>query len=535
MPRDRTPAPACASRHDAGGIWQLPGPTGIAPIPHNHPRRRRLLSSVTAGESIVSNDDVCFMTAKEMAGRIRRRELSAREVMAAHLAQINRLNPTVNAIVSRLDDEQALALADAADRALAAGADVGPLHGLPIAFKDLDDAVGFPTTMGSPIFADNRPARDSLLVERLRQAGALGIGKTNVPEFGLGSHTFNPVFGPTRNPYDPTKSAGGSSGGAGAALACGMLPIADGSDMGGSLRNPGNFNNVVGFRVSPGIVPTWPSGSPWIPLSVKGPLARTVADVAFLLSVMAGADSRDQSALDVPAGWFSRALDRDLRGVRVAWCPDLGGLPLDPRVRAALAAQRHTFENLGCIVEEAAPDLTDADDIFHDLRACLVASGEGDLLERHRDQLKPEAIWNIEAGLKLGAVDVGRAMARQAELYERVRLFMETYEYLLCAVNQVPPFDVDLRYPTAIDGVPMESYIAWMKSASRITVTRLPAISVPCGFTPEGLPVGIQIVGRLRADFAVLQLAHAFEGATGFWQRRPAVAGGSTARWAAAR
>ena len=271
-------------------------------------------------------------------------------------------------------DEQALALADEADRKHAAGEPIGPLHGLPIAFKDLDDAVGFPTTQGSPLYDDDYPERDSLIVERICAAGAIPIGKTNVPEFGLGSHTFNPVFGPTRNPYDLTKSAGGSSGGAGAALATGMLPIADGSDMGGSLRNPGNFNNVVGFRPSPGVVPTWPVGRPWIPLGVKGPLARTVGDVALLLSAMAGPDPRDQTGHRRLPGGFARPLDRDFRGVRVAWCPDLGGLPLDPRVRAALEAQRHVFDDLGCVVEEAVPDLTDADEIFLDLRAFLQAA-----------------------------------------------------------------------------------------------------------------------------------------------------------------
>ncbi|MEA2523819.1 MAG: amidase [Thermomicrobiales bacterium] len=470
-------------------------------------------------------NDLCFSTARELADRLRHREISAREVMSAHLAQIERVNPQVNAIVSKLDDERALRLADTADRALSAGDPVGPLHGLPIAFKDLDDAVGFPTTKGSPIYRDHYPARDSLLVERLRKAGALGIGKTNVPEFGLGSHTFNPVFGATHNPYDLTKSAGGSSGGAGAALATGMLPIADGSDMGGSLRNPGNFNNVVGFRPSPGLVPSWPSSAPWMGLSVKGPLARTVGDVALILTAIVGADPRDQGALPIPPDTFAQPLDRDLRGVRIAWCPDLGGLPLDPRVRAALEAQRHVFADLGCTVEEAAPDLTGADEIFLTLRAFLNATGHEDDLRDHRDLMKPEAVWNAEEGMKLGAVDVGRAMARQADLFERVRQFMERYDFFLCAVNQVPPFDIDLRYPTEIDGVPMENYIAWMKTAYWVTVTRSPAISVPCGFTPDGLPVGIQIVGRFRDDLGVLQLAHAFESTTQVWQRRPPIAG----------
>jgi amidase len=473
---------------------------------------------------VTAINDICYATATDLAAQIKRKELSAREVMEAHLAQISRVNPAINAIVSKLPDEQALALADAADRKTLAGEPLGVLHGLPVAFKDLEDAVGFPTSQGSPLFKDAMPERDALLVERLKGAGALGIGKTNVPEFGLGSHTFNPVFGPTLNPYDTTKTAGGSSGGAAAALAARMLPIADGSDTGGSLRNPGNFNNVVGFRVSPGLVPTWPSKMPWSTLGVKGPMARTVADIALLLQAITGRDDRDQRLCDSVPGAFARPLARDFHGVRVAWAPNLGGLPVDPRVMAVLDAQRQTFEDLGCIVEEAVPDLHDADEIFLDLRAFVVGNSRRDVVLEHREQVKPEAIWNVEQGLKMSAIDVGQAMAKQAALYERVRQFMERYEYLLCAVNQVPPFDVNLRYPTEINGVEMETYIAWMKSAYYITVTGLPAISVPSGFTPEGLPVGIQIVGRAGADFGVLRLAHAFEGATEYWKRVPPVA-----------
>ncbi|MDI3340262.1 MAG: amidase [Sphaerobacter sp.] len=468
-------------------------------------------------------DEICFMTARELAARIRRRELSAREVMEAHLAQIARVNPLVNAIVSQVPEEEALALADAADAALARGDEVGPLHGLPIAHKDLEETKGLRTTFGSPIYRDYIPERDTLLVERLKRAGALTIGKTNVPEFGAGSQTFNPVFGPTRNPYDLSKTCGGSSGGAAVALACGMLPIADGSDTGGSLRNPGNFNNVVGFRPSAGRVPTWPAAMGWSTLGVKGPLARTVGDVALLLSAMAGPDPRSPIALPEPGSVFARPLERDFRGVRVAWSRDLGGLPVDPRVTAVLESQRHVFADLGCVVEEATPDLRDADEIFHVLRALHFAVRHAEHLERHRDLLKDTVIWNTEAGLKLSALDVGRAEVKRTLLYHRVRAFMEEYEFLICPVNQVPPFPVEQPYPTEINGVPMESYIAWMKSAYYITVTGLPAISVPCGFTPEGLPVGVQIVGRYRDDFGVLQLANAFEQATQVWRRRPPV------------
>ena len=368
------------------------------------------------------------------------------------------------------------------------------------------------------------------MVERIRGAGALIIGKTNVPEFGLGSHSFNPVFGVTRNPYDLTRTAGGSSGGAGAALATGMLPLADGSDMGGSLRNPGNYNNVVGFRVSPGLVPSWPNSLPWLGLGVKGPMARTVADTAFLLSVMAGDDARDQLAYPVDTAVFTGPLERDFRGVKVAWCPDLGGLPLDPRVRSTLDKQRQTFEALGCSVVDIAPDLADAEEVFQVLRAGSLAGANAENFERDRSQMKPEAIWNIEQGMKLSAADIGVAMAKQEALFQRLRVFMEEYEFVLCAVNQVPPFPVEWRYPMEVDGVAMENYITWMQTAYFITVSRSPAISVPAGFSEDGLPIGLQIVGRFRDDLGVLQLAHAFEGATGFWKQRPdIVAGGGSA------
>jgi amidase len=466
-------------------------------------------------------NELCFLDARDLAARIARREASAREVMAAHLARIERFDPQLNAIVARLDREAALALAADADERQARGEQTGPLHGLPIAFKDTHAAVGFPHTMGSPILRDHRPLADAVLVERIRRAGALAVGKTNVPEFGLGSHTYNAVYGTTRNPWDPTKSAGGSSAGAGAALAARLLPIADGGDMAGSLRNPGNFNGVVGFRPSPGVVPNGPSALPFEHLAVSGPMARTVADAAWLLSIIAGADARDPASLPIDPARFAAPLGRDFAGVRVAWCPDLGGLPLDRRVRAVLDAQRKTFEELGCIVEDAHPDLTGAEDVFMTLRALAVATLLGPLLPHHRDRLKPEAIWNIEAGLALTGADVGRAMAAQGALLDRMRRFFERYAFLLCAVNQVPPFDASLDWPKEIEGVAMEHYIAWMRSAYWISATLHPAISVPAGFTADGLPVGVQIVGGWHDDFGVLQLAHAFEGATQFGRRRP--------------
>jgi amidase len=473
----------------------------------------------------VTGDSICFASARDIARWVRTRKLSAREVMAAHLDRINRLNPHLNAIVAKLDDEQCLALADAADRRLASGEPVGPLHGLPIAFKDLEAAVGFPCTLGSPIYKDARPAEDTVLVERLRQAGAIPIGKTNVPEFGMGSHTYNAVYGVTRNPFDLTKSAGGSSGGAGAALAAGLLPIADGSDLGGSLRNPGNFNNVVGFRPTVGLVPTMPSALPFVGFLVKGPMARTVEDTAFLLSVMAGPDVRDPACYPSDPATFAKPLHRTFADVRVAWSLDLGGLPLDGRVRSVLDRQRRTFEEIGCKVDDACPDLSDADEIFLTVRRWRSWTSHGGLIENRRDCLKPEGVEEIEAGSRVSAAALADAMTRHVALLDRMRRFEERYEFFVCAVNQVPPFDATIDWPHEIDGAAMHHYIAWMKSAYWISTTFRPAISVPAGFTGEGLPVGIQIVGRHRGDLGVLQLAQAFEQATGFGRSRPSVAG----------
>ena len=472
----------------------------------------------------MNSSDLCYMNAKELAALIHARKVSAREVMAAHLERINRLNPKVNAIVAKLDDEKCLALADAADQRAARGDALPPLHGLPIAFKDLQPAVGFPFTRGSPIYKDAMPEQDSVGVERLQNAGAIAIGKTNVPEFGMGSHTYNKVYGTTFNPYDLAKSAGGSSGGAGAALATGMLPIADGSDLGGSLRNPGNFNNVIGMRPTVGLVPSAPSPFPLLGFSVNGPMARTVADAAFLLSVMAGSDPRDPACYPSDPMAFRVNLERSFRGTRVAWCPDLGGLPLDPRVRVLLDSQRKTFETIGCIVEDTHPDLSEADSIFLTIRAFRSAAVYGPLLANHRDQIKPEAIEELESGLALTSAAVAQAMIQHGQLLDRMRLFQERCEFVICAVNQVPPFDAKLDWPKTIDGVKMGNYVAWMKSAYWITVTFRPAISVPAGFTSDGLPVGIQIVGRYREDLAVLQLAYAFEQATGFGRKHPAIA-----------
>ena len=466
--------------------------------------------------------DLCFCTATELARLIATKQLSAREVMEAHLAQIDRVNPRVNAIVTLLADG-AIEQAAEADERQAQGEPLGPLHGLPIAHKDLVLTKGIRTTFGSPIYRDFVPDKDALIVERLKNAGAITIGKTNTPEFGAGSQTFNPVFGQTLNPYDTTKTCGGSSGGAAVALACGMLPIADGSDTGGSLRNPANFCNVVGFRTSPGRVPVYPTELGWFPISVQGPMARTVEDTALMLCVLAGPDPRVPISLAEPGSSFRGSLERDFRGVRVAWSRDLGMFPVDEAVAGALESQLDAFARVGCTLDHAHPDFRDADSCFKTLRAWAFESQFTPLLEEHRDKIKETIIWNVEAGQQQSGPDVARAERLRTALFHRVREFMDDYEFLVLPVSQVAPFDVETPYITEINGQEMETYIDWMMSCYFITVTGLPALSLPLGFTDDGLPVGLQIVGRHQDDFGVLQLAYAIQQATSTWQRRPAV------------
>jgi amidase len=466
-------------------------------------------------------EDICFLSARELARRIRTRELSAREVTEAHLARIEAVNPRINAIVT-LTAERALEEADAADRLIAGGAEAPPLLGLPVAHKDTHLTAGVRTTFGSPLFADTVPDQDELVVERMRAAGTLMLGKTNVPEFAAGSHTFNPVFGTTRNPYDRSRSAGGSSGGAAAALAAGLQPLADGSDMGGSLRNPASFCNVVGLRPSPGRVPTWPEEAAWGTMGVQGPMARTVADAALLLSVLAGPDPRSPIALETPGSAFAVPLDRDLTGLRVAWAPRLdASAAFDPEVVTTLEDAVKVFADLGCVVEEACPDLSGADEVFRVLRAWQFELGLGGLMDRHRDRMKSSLVANIEIGRRLTGPEIGRAEVLHTRLYQRTREFFERYDLLLAPVSQVPPFDADLEYPTEIAGEPVASYLDWMRSAYLITATGCPALSVPGGFTAGGLPVGLQVIGPHRGDLAVLQAGHAFERATGYGGRRP--------------
>ena len=441
---------------------------------------------------------------------IEKRQASCREVLEAHLERINAVDPPLNAIVTK-SCELARRQADALD---ANPLRQGALAGLPMAHKDLVATKGIRTTYGSPLFADHVPAEDALIVQRMRVAGAVTVGKTNTPEFGAGSQTFNRVFGPTRNPYDTSKTCGGSSGGAAVALAARMLPLADGSDTGGSLRNPAAFCNVVGFRPSPGRVPNG-GRDPWADLSTAGPMARTVDDVALLFSVLAGPDPRLPNCLPEPGASFRQVEPLDLAGLRIAVSEDFGALPVEPPVRSALAELRQTLTDAGATVLDAAPDLTDARRIFHILRATGFRRRFGGMSQAEQAELKDTIVWNLEAGQALTVADYDWTQSARAALVARVGRFFEDVDLLIGPTTQVLPFDVALDWVREVEGRRMATYIEWMESCSWITVTTCPALSLPAGFH-DGLPIGAQLIAPLRADAFLLRAAKAIETVTSF-------------------
>jgi amidase len=461
-----------------------------------------------------------------LAGAIRSRQVSCAEVMTAYLDHIETFNPQVNAIVALQDRAGLLAQARERDGQLARGAAVGPLHGFPLAVKDLVPVKGIAMTQGSPIFKDFMPPADSVMVERLRKAGAIMIGKTNTPEFGLGSHTYNPVYGVTRNPYDLTRSAGGSSGGAAVALALRMLPVADGTDYGGSLRNPAGWNNVFGFRTSFGRVPA-DGRDAFVPsMGVAGPMARNVADLALLLSVQAGCDARAPLSMPGDGAIFAGPLETELKGKRIAWVGDFAGhVPYEAGVLEVCKAALKTFEAIGCVVEEAQPDYP-IDAVWRAFVRLRAWQTGGTLLAFYNDPakralMKPEAIYEVESGLKLSAFDISAASTVRSEWYHAVRRFFERYDYFIVPTAQLFPFDIDMHWPQQVAGRKMETYHEWMKGVLPVTMAGCPALAVPAGFGADGLPIGIQIVGPNHADLACLQLAHAYDTATDWVSRRP--------------
>jgi amidase len=458
--------------------------------------------------------DLCFVPAADLLRLYRARQVSPLEVMRAVFARIDAVNPTLNAYVT-LARESALAGARKATAALRRKTTPPPLFGIPVSIKDLTPTRGIRTTWGSKIFEHHVPDEDALIVERLKAAGAIVVGKTNTPEFGAGGNTFNAVFGATRNPWNPALTCGGSSGGAAVALATGMGPLAQGSDTGGSLRTPAAFCGVVGFRTTPGLVPYYPKALAWDSIGVTGPMARTVADTALMLSVIAGPDDRAPLSYDVDTRQFLAAVKNpSIKGWRVAWTPDLNGLiPVDADVAAVAAKAIRVFRSLGARVAAECPDFSEVNEIVLGTRGLAMVANLAQHLPRWKDQMQKGLLWNIEQGLALSPVEIARAEILRTHLWQRVRAFMQTRDLLILPTVAVPPFPVELPYPTEINGKPLDNYTQWFFLTYGITLTGLPAISVPCGFTRGGLPVGLQIVGRRRQEAAVLRAAAAFEAA----------------------
>ena len=445
--------------------------------------------------------------------------------MQAVLARIDAVNPAVNAYVT-VARESALAEARAATRTLGRkAAALPPLHGVPVSIKDLTATRGVRTTRGSLIYRDHVPDEDDLVVQRLKGAGAIVVGKTNTPEFGAGGNTFNALFGATRNPWNTTLTSGGSSGGAAVAVATGMGPIAEGTDLGGSLRAPAAFCGVVGFRTTPGLVPRYPRPLAWDSLGVTGPIARTVCDVALMLSAIAGPDDRAPLSYPVDAAEFTRAARAaSIKGWRVAWTPDLNGLiPVDPEVVRVAQGALRVLRELGARVETASPDFSEVGDIVRGTRGLAMVALHGDKLPKWRSRMQEGLVKDIEQGLALSASDIARAEVLRSVLWHRVREFMASRELLVLPTVALPPFAAERPYPLHINGVPLENYTQWLYLTYGITVTGLPAISVPCGFTRDGLPVGLQMVGRRCQDAAVLRAAAAFESAAPWADRLPPV------------
>ncbi|AXH96852.1 amidase [Ornithinimicrobium avium] len=457
----------------------------------------------------------------ELTGLLRSRGVSAREVLDDHLARIEQVNPALNAVVT-LVAEQAQAQAAAADERAAGGAELPVLHGIPMTHKDTHATRGIRTTSGSPLTADLVPTHSDLIVQRLWDAGVIATGKNNTPEFAAGSHTFNPLFGATGNPYDPALSAGGSSGGAAAALAARVQALADGSDMGGSLRNPAAWCNVLGLRPSQGVVPIVPSANPEAWLSRQGLMARCVDDLALGMSVVAGPHPEVAAACPADGPAFAALLEddgpADLTGVRVGLAVGLGqDVPVDPQVRRVVEEQARVLEGLGAAVEESAPDLADADEVFDVTRAFDMATNLRRLVAGHRDDgtVKEDVVWNVTRGLELSAEQLMSAAEARRRLDRAVRRWFGEHDLLLAPTVQTMPFPVEQTWPTWIDGVQLETYLDWMRSCCLVSATRCPALSVPGGFV-DGLPVGLQLVAAPGADVRLLALARVYERATGF-------------------
>ena len=475
-----------------------------------------------------NSNEIIGFNAIELSRRIQSRQLSCEEVMRAYLDQIHRLNPLVNAIISQVPDDLLIAQAKAKDQQFHQTEHKGFLYGMPLAPKDLTATKGIPTTLGSPIFKNQTNAADSIIVERMRAAGGILIGKTNVPEFGLGSHTYNTVFGTTLNSYDQTKSAGGSSGGTSVALALQMLPIGDGSDFGGSLRNPAAWNNIYGLRPSLGRVPLGPSAENFYDqFSTEGPMARTVADLAMMLSIQAGHDARAPLSLKESPHIFTQGLDADMKGKKVGWMGNYAGyLPMEDGLIEQSEKALQYFGQMGCVVESVLPqfEMSQLWQSWLTLRAFVTGGKLISLYQNpeHRAMLKPEAIWEIEQSLHLKAADIYAASVTRSAWTKELRRLLQIYDVLVLPSAQVFAFDAQWTWPKTIAGTSMDTYHRWMEVVIGATLSSLPAFNIPAGFH-DGVPIGLQLIGQPQGEFALLQMGHAWEQVTPFKNQRPAL------------
>ena len=480
---------------------------------------------MTNADINLNKNNLCFVPAHKLRAAIKKKEISPVEIVKTILARLEKINPQINAFCTVVP-EMALRAAQIAEAEITQGQDIKPLHGIPVSIKDLTITAGIRTTFGSKIYENYIPEEDALIVQRLKKAGAIILGKTNTPEFGAGANTYNTIFGPTRNPWKLTHTCGGSSGGAAAALACGLGPLATGSDLGGSLRIPASFCGVVGFRTSPGLIPIYPRLLGWDTMTVEGPMARTVQDTALMLSVMAGRDDLSPISLPVENKNFLAAVENpEIKGWQIAWSPDLRLIPVDKEVKTIAEEAASRFAELGCIVTPDQPDYTGLREVIQVTRAWRMATLYGEALKKWRDEMNPNLVANIEQGLKLSAEEIGQAEKNRTLIYQRVRRFFEKYDLLITPTVAIPPFPVEIPYPKEINGLPMADYTDWFILTYAISITGHPAISIPCGFTASGFPVGLQIIGRRLAEVTVLKAAAAFEIIFPWPEYKPPVAG----------
>ncbi|MBA31756.1 MAG: amidase [Chloroflexi bacterium] len=462
-------------------------------------------------------EEINFLSTINQKKLLLSKQISCEELVNVHLDQIDKYNPLVNAIVT-LSNE--LAINQAKDIDNNSDKLNGILAGLPVAVKDLEETSGIRTTFGSQIYADNIPNSDSLIVKKVKESGAIIIGKSNTPEFGAGSQTFNEVFWSTKNPYSLDKTCGGSSGGSAVALACGMVPLATGSDLGGSLRNPAAWSNIVGFRPSLGRVPAYDDLG-WSTLSTGGPMGRQVIDILLQLVAMSGYEKHSPSSFHDSTIRLENSLHRNFNGTKIAWAKNLNNRPIEPEIYDNFLKQKNIFETIGCKIIDDEPDLSESDQIFQAYRAYSYTLKHKEHIEKNADKVKETILWNYNQGKKMSAYDMAKAESLRTKLWGNIMKFFEKYDYLIMPVTSVPPFSVEKEYVDEINGVKLNTYLDWMWPCYTISVTGLPSISIPSGFTDSGLPIGLQIIGKPRKDFSVLELAQAYENITEFYKVKP--------------